>query len=259
MLIGTRVVWILSAIGAAVIGVVATQGGGQAGGSVVTILIGMTVLGPLAAIFSVNWWVFVLNLVGAGLALFLFAIFAIELSGAAEVMGPAGIIFMAPMLIFPAALVVSGILRLGVQLIRQLRGDFGTHEFVPRPVAIVLLIGIGALIATGGYWGYAFYMEGQWDREGRERAATLNLAGLEGLAGRVPVVDGRGILQIWNRSRSTWTAIEISYRVDGGPTQVLEHPLDQSVRPDESAFVFVRAGIDGAQSIDWTVTRVDGY
>jgi hypothetical protein len=143
--------FVLSALAAAAVGVIALvfrERAGEPG------LIPLTLLAaalPVIALFSRNWWVYALQMTAAAFAALALGLVALDYSGAADAMGPAGMAYLLPMLVFMGLTAASGAIRFIVQAVRQARGLRGSAPFVSRDVVRGLLI-FGALYAAFMAW-----------------------------------------------------------------------------------------------------------
>lgn len=231
----------------------------DAGESVLLVLVVLAVIGPIVSILADNWWRYAIFLGLAGVGLFLIAIALLEVVGAAERMGPAGIAFLWPMLLFPAAMAVAGVIRFLVQVFRQSRGDRGGAPFLSREVIIGAWIVIAAIVGWTGYSAYRMAQISFEEDLGRARAGPLPVESDDGLSGETAVLGNAGLVQIWNRSDAKWTAIEIGYTVDGGAEQRFRKELDLVVHPGGSTVFSVPAPNADDGTITWRVTALEGW
>jgi hypothetical protein len=223
------------------------------------VLVIFAVVAPLSSIFSENWWRYVLQLVAISILLFFITLAINDVLGVSDKMGPAGMAYLWPMLLLPAGLALSGVVRFGIQAVRQARGQRGGAPFISRSVAAGALIVAGLFVAWTAWTALDVILTVREDERGRERAAPINLEGVEGLSGETSVLGNIALVQVWNRTKATWIALEVTYRVDGGPELALRKTLDFPVRPSDSALVSIPVKDVEDGTVSWRVTTVVGW
>ena len=223
------------------------------------VLVSFAVVAPLSSIFSQSWWRYSLQLVLISVLLFLVGVAINDVSGANDKMGPAGLAYLWPMLLFPAFLGLAGVVRFVIQAVRQARGQRSGAPFISRSVVVGALIVSGLFITWTVWTTVDVILTIQEDERGRARAAPLDLEGVEGLSGETGIVGDFALVQVWNRTKATWIELEMTYRVDGGPERALKKTLDFPVRPTDSALVSLSINDVEEGAVSWQVTTVVGW
>lgn len=253
--------FVLSLVGLGVFGAIAYGMGPDSGAAGALALSVLAALMPAAAIFARNWWLYAIQMAVAGPLAFVAAMLLLEFVGAAEKMGPAGMVYLFPMLIFIGGTLASGAVRLILQLIRRAGGGHQDEPFLSRPVKIGLGIAAALLVGWCGLAVGTSFWEARQDEVGRAHAAALPADSLAALTGTTASAGGTAYVQIMNSTSFTLTGATIEAKRAGAewPGERIAREFGISARPGDWFYVDVALADAEANEIEWRVVEAKGY
>ncbi|NWG72141.1 MAG: hypothetical protein HXY23_11110 [Parvularculaceae bacterium] len=129
---GAGVPWVLTALFAAVAAAALAVYRDGAGEAVVLPMVGYAAALPILSVLSRDWWAFAAQMSVAFVIAFVGVLIGLEAVGAAEKMGPAGMAYLFPVLLFMLASAVAGAVRLAFMGVRQAGGRRDGRPFISR-------------------------------------------------------------------------------------------------------------------------------